>query len=351
MGMPTVIVMSLFRQGLRPFLMEGQEKPHGVTGNTSPNLHSGQGPMRWPGGGDTPIFVVMEFVPRGRWVRRLILAAGLVAAGVGVYAVRIEPDWIEVLRSVEYMPMLRPGAPDLTLVHLSDVHVGVIGRRERRAIDIVNAARPDLIVISGDLVRGGGRPAELESFLSALHARHGKFLVWGNHDYWDGVPKTWGPEVVRRAGFKLLRNSSQAIRFAGRRIVIAGLDDPITGHDSLKLAMTRVSRRDACILVTHSPEVVRSLGNWDIDLVLAGHTHGGQVRLPLMGALWVPYGTTDYIDGWFDVDPGVRLHVSRGLGWSWLPVRFLCRPAIDVITLRSGRPPGRSEAKNITGRS
>lgn len=351
MGMPTVIVMPLISQGLKPFLMEGQERPHGVTGNTSPNLHPGQGLRRWPWGRATPIFVGMESGPRGRGGRRLLLAAGLAAVGAGVYAVVIEPGWIEVVRSVEYMPMLRPGAPDLTLVHLSDIHVGSIGRRERRAIGIVNTARPDVIIISGDLVRGGGRPDALESFLSALHARQGKYLVWGNHDYWDGVPTTWGPEAVRRAGFKLLRNSSQTIRHAGGRIVIAGLDDPITGHDSLKLAMARVSRRDACILVTHSPEVVRSLGNWDIDLVLAGHTHGGQVRLPWIGALWVPFGTTDHIDGWFEVDPGVRLHVSRGLGWSWLPVRFLCRPAIDLITLRSGLPPGRVGRKSIIGRS
>lgn len=281
----------------------------------------------------------------------MVLLAGTVVLAVGLYASLIEPDWIEVVRSVEYMPMLRPGAPDLTLVHLSDIHIGSIGRRERRAIVMVNAAQPDLIVISGDLVHSGVRPGDLESFLVALRARYGKFLVWGNHDYWDDLPRTWGPEVVRRAGFTLLSNSNQRVHYPGGRIVIAGLDDSVTGHDSLKLAMTNVSRRDACILLAHSPDIVTSLGNWDIDLVLAGHTHGGQVRLPVLGALWVPHGTTPHLDGWFDVDPGVRLHVSRGLGWSWLPLRFFCRPAIDVITLRSGRPPGVTPPKSIIGRS
>jgi predicted MPP superfamily phosphohydrolase len=281
----------------------------------------------------------------------VVLVSGVLVLAAGLYASLIEPDWIEVVRSVEYMPMLRPGAPDLTLVHLSDIHIGSIGRRERRAIEMVNAAQPDLIVISGDLVRSGVRPGDLESFLVALRARRGKFLVWGNHDYWDDLPRTWGPEVVRRSGFTLLSNSSQRVQYPGGRIVIAGLDDSVTGHDSLKLAMTGVTRRDACILLAHSPDIVTSLGNWDIDLVLAGHTHGGQVRLPVLGALWVPHGTTEHIDGWFDVDPGVRLHVSRGLGWSWLPLRFFCRPAIDVITLRSGRPPGVSPPKSVIGRS
>ena len=284
----------------------------------------------------------------GRW---LLAAVALPAACIGADAMLIEPNWIEVVRSVEHLPMLRPGAPDLTLVHLSDVHVGTIGYRERRAIEIVNAAQPGVIVVSGDLVRGGHRPRELESFLASLHSRYGNFLVWGNHDYWDRVPGTWGPDVVRRAGFALLRNSSSAVEYPGGRIVIAGVDDPVTGHNNLRLAMARVSRKDPCILVSHTPDIVLDLGNWDIDLVLAGHTHGGQVRFPFIGALWIPYGSRDHLEGWFDVNPDVRLHVSRGLGWSWFPARFLCRPTIDIITLRAGLPPGRRESRSIVGHS
>jgi predicted MPP superfamily phosphohydrolase len=156
--------------------------------------------------------------------------------------------------------------------------------------------------------------------------------------------------VVESAGFTLLRNSSKPVVYPGGRIVIAGLDDPITGHDNMKLAMTRVSRRDACILVAHSPDIVQNLGNWDIDLVLAGHTHGGQVRLPIIGALYIPYASLDHQQGWYDVPHDVRLHVSRGLGWSWLPVRFLCRPTIDIITLRAGTAPGKG-SRNVIGQS
>lgn len=309
----------------------------------------------WPGGGwpgRAHLFILgrMSLLPQGRARRWAGFAVGLLVMGVVVDATLIEPNWIEVVRSVEHLPMFRSVAPDLTLVHISDIHVGSLGYRERRAIDIINDAHPDLIILSGDLVRGRNHPRDLEIFLGSLRSRFGKFLVWGNHDYRDGVPGTWGPDVVRRAGFTLLRNSNSAIAYPGGRIVIAGLDDLVTGHDNLRLAMTRVSRSDACILVTHSPEIVRNLGNWDIDLVLAGHTHGGQVRLPLVGALWVPFGTRDHLEGWFDVPSGVRLHVSRGLGWSWLPARFLCRPTIDIITLRAGPPPG-GRAQTIVGQS
>src|SRR5262245_8036254 len=283
-------------------------------------------------------------VSKKRWA---LAIAGVSVLGAAAYGSLIEPNWIETVRTIEFLPMVRPPAPDLTLVQVSDIHIGALGRRERRAIEIINQARPDIIVVSGDLVHGGDRPRELEAFLVSLRARYGKFLVWGNHDYGCRVPLTWGPAVVKRAGFTLLRNSSSAVTYPGGRIVIAGLDDAITGHDNLRLAMTRVSRKDACILVSHPPEIVSDLGNWDIDLVLTGHTHGGQVRVPLLGALWVPLGTRDHLEGWFDVPPDVRLHVSRGLGWSWLPIRFFCRPAIDIITLRAGRKPGKSARSDL----
>jgi uncharacterized protein len=282
--------------------------------------------------------------------RFLIAGAILLLVAAAADAFLLEPDWIEVVRTVEYVPTLRSSAPDLLLVHLSDTHVTRLGRRERRALAIINAAQPDLIVITGDLTHHGSDPGVVEAFLSGLHARSGNFLVWGNHDHRQGVADDWGPAAARRAGFTLLTNGNRRIDTPAGRIAIAGLDDPVTGHDNLKAAMAGVPRRDFCILLSHSPEVARDLGNWDIDMVLAGHTHGGQVRLPWVGALWVPAGTRPYIEGWYDVG-GARLHVSQGLGWSYLPVRFFCRPRIDLITLRGGMPPGRPARRSSLGRS
>jgi len=289
------------------------------------------------------------------WVRRLrpptIAVCLLSGAFMAVDAFLVEPDWIELRRSIEYVPALSATAPDLTVVHLSDPHIVRFGARERRAVALINAARPDLILVSGDLTKRGARPEDLEAFLSGLRSRYGNFAVFGNHDYWDRSATTWGPETVRRAGFTLLRNSNRRIGYPGGPIVIAGLDDPVTGHDSLRQAMQGVRRLDLCILLAHSPEVTHDLGNWDIDIVLAGHTHGGQVRLPWIGALYVPQGTRGTVEGWFDVKGGARLHVSQGLGWSAFPVRFFCRPRIDVITLRGGQPPGTRPPRAIVGRS
>jgi hypothetical protein len=316
-----------------------------------------KGPVSWDEavaylaapGKPTPVGVARP--GRRRRARWPLACLAVILSVLAIDGFIVEPNWIEVGRSVEYLPGLRAGASDFTLVHLSDLHIARLGFRERRAIDIVNAARPDVIVVTGDLTASGGSPQALTGFLAALHARDGKFAVWGNHDYWDGSATTWGPEAVRRGGFTILDNANQRVAFPGGRVVVAGIDDPVTGRDNLKKAMQSVSRRDVCLLLAHSPEVVRSLGNWDIDLVLAGHTHGGQLRFPWIGALWIPYGTRDYLDGWYDVGGGARLHVNRGLGWSWIPVRFLCRPRIDRITLRGGVSPGARRNASVVGRS
>jgi predicted MPP superfamily phosphohydrolase len=267
---------------------------------------------------------------------------------IAVDTTLIEPDDVEVEHSLEYVPAWRSSAPDLTIVHLSDIHVESVGRRERRAIDAVNSAGADLIVISGDLVRTGNHPEALRGFLSALRARRGRFAVFGNHDHDTGIAGTWGPGVIGQSGFTLLENTSRRLTTPSGTILIAGIDDPVTGYDNMRRAMAAVARREMSILVTHSPEIVGDLGNWDIDLVLAGHTHGGQVRLPIFGAPLLPAGTRPYVEGWFDVDGGARLHVSRGLGWCGLPIRFLCRPRVDVIILRGGAPP-RARARIATG--
>ncbi|MGH9748522.1 MAG: metallophosphoesterase, partial [Candidatus Polarisedimenticolia bacterium] len=210
---------------------------------------------------------------------------------------------------------------------------------------------PDVIVISGDLARDPASLPALETFLGALRARQGKFAVWGERDHREGIVEAGGAAFLQRAGVRLLRNDSVALRHSGGRVRIAGIDDAVTGRDSLKRAMRATARAEFCILVSHTPAIVRSLGNWDIDLVLAGDAHGGQIRLPLIGALWAPSGSRAFIEGWHDVDPGVRLHVSRGLGWSFVPARLFCRPRIDRITLRAGLPPGRVAPRAVTRNS
>ena len=269
------------------------------------------------------------------------LLAGCLMSGsvLLVDALWVEPSWIEVTHHVEYVAAWRRSAPDVVLVHLSDPHVEGEGAREAEALGRIVACRPDVIAITGDLVREGRDPLALERFLAGLPARGRKFAVWGNHDHVSGFAGPAGRALLARAGVTLLQNAHRQIDTPAGPLVVAGVDDPSSGLDNLSRALQGVAREDLTLLLSHSPEIAGALGNRDVDLMLSGHTHGGQVRLPFLGAVLLPPGTRPFEEGWFDVDGGARLHVSRGLGWSVLPVRFLCRPRIDVITLRGGAPP------------
>jgi predicted MPP superfamily phosphohydrolase len=268
------------------------------------------------------------------------LAAACLLSGAVLFvdAVWVEPDWIEVTHHLEYVPAWRRSAPDLVLVHLSDPHVERMGRRERRALDLIAAARPDLIAITGDLVRDGSDPEALERFLAALPAKRRVFAVWGTRDHASGLAGPAGEALLARAGIVLLDNAHRRIETAAGPLVVAGVDDPSSGRDNLGRALAGVAREDVTLLLSHGPEIAGALGNRDVDLMLSGDLQGGPIRLPLP-ALLLPSGTRAFEDGWFDADGGARLHVSRGLGSPGLPLRFLCRPRLDVITLRGGLKP------------
>ena len=278
----------------------------------------------------------------------ILLATGLSSGAVLAWdAFVVEPDLLEASHHLEYVSAWRRGAPDLTLVHLTDLHVERLGERERRLIAIVNGSRPDVVVVTGDLLQEHGDRAALETVLASLRAARGKFLVWGNHDHAARLPEEGGAALARRAGFVPLANANARLATPAGPLVVAGVDDPATGRDNLRRALTGVARADLTILLSHSPEIVRNLGAWDVDIVLAGHTHGGQIVPPLFGPLWMPDGTRPYIEGWFDVSGDARLHVSRGVGTSGLPARFLCPPRVDVITLRGGPDP-RARTRSTT---
>jgi len=272
------------------------------------------------------------------WLARVALVLCLVSGGViAMDAVLLEPGWIEVRRSLQTHPKLRVNGPDLTLVHLSDLHVAGIGRRERRAIALVNLARADVIVVTGDLSRPDSRPEDVEEFLSALQSRRGKFIVWGEIDHRTGVADSWGPDVVQRAGFVLLSNDSRRIDTPAGRLYLAGIETPGNSRDDdVERATAGIPTRDLCILLTHAAVVPTGSAARGIDFVLAGPAAAGRVRLPMLGAIGLSAGAGTARDGWVVRKETPPVNISRGLGCPGIPLRFLDRPVIDVITLRGG---------------
>jgi uncharacterized protein len=266
-------------------------------------------------------------VRRWRWA---LGAAGLLA---GLYAWAVEPYWIEVTR---HRVPARLEAP-LTIAHLTDLHTYGLGRRERGLLALLERERPDAIVITGDTVIDGDlflpvpgtrddpAYARAASLLGRLRAPLGVWTVRGN---WENVRRTRDERgFYERNGVRLLLNEARELR-AG--VWLAGFDD-IQGSPDLAATARQVPPGVFVVALFHSPAYFDALdGRW--PLALAGHTHGGQVRPPLVPPFWLPAGSGRYVGGWYG-NGGSRLYVSRGVGTSTLPIRFRCRPEVALITL------------------
>ncbi|MGH9714516.1 MAG: metallophosphoesterase [Candidatus Acidiferrales bacterium] len=248
---------------------------------------------------------------------------------ITAYAFLVEPYWIEV---THYEIQGNVAAP-LKIAHLTDLHTHGIGRRERRMLEILAAEKPDIIVITGDSLgrlgpRGSHRSnyPECRDVYEKLHAPLGVWFVRGNWENWEIFHGERA--FYQDAGVHFLLNASEKARYD---VTIIGVDDPYTGTAKLDAAMANVSPGTYTIALFHSPAYFDRIAG-RVNLCLAGHTHGGQVRLPFLKPLWLPKGCGRFLEGWYE-ERGTKMYVSRGLGTSVLPVRLFSRPEIAFITI------------------
>jgi predicted MPP superfamily phosphohydrolase len=273
--------------------------------------------------------------PPGR-ARRWLLALGAAALLFLLYGTLIEPAWIEVTRHEAEFEHLPPEFDGLVLAHLSDLHLHRYGGRERHALALLGQAKPDLIAITGDFDLEDEERGPVRQFLLGLRALKPTFGIWavlGTHDHRNSDDAEAARTFLTTAGVALLVNEWGRIGKGFDTLSVVGLDDAYTGRDDLDKALDGLRRTPFALLLTHSPEVFFRADLARFDLVLAGHTHGGQVRLPWIGALWLPHGSEFYDAGWFS-GQSAKMYVTRGIGTSKLPIRFLCRPEIALITLK-----------------
>jgi uncharacterized protein len=284
------------------------------------------------------------------------LAAGVVGLGAGVaaYAGLVERNWYRLRRVV--VPALGAGAAPLRILHLSDVHMTPGQHRKQRWIAGLAQTEPDLVIVTGDsLAHADAVPAVLRAYAPLLELP-GAF-VFGSNDYFGPVLKNpfgylrrhrkhvEGPPLpadelragLVGAGWADLSNARTVIKTSGRAIELFGVDDPHIGRDRYAVVSGPLDPSvDLHVGVTHSPEprVLAAMAADGLALILAGHTHGGQVRVPFYGALTTNCALPRRMARGLHSYDGAWLHVSAGLGTHpTAPVRFSCPPEASILTL------------------
>lgn len=225
------------------------------------------------------------------------------------------------------------------LLHLSDLHLDDRGRARRLAAAVQDLDY-DLAVLTGDFINDDDGIELFAEFLSLALIRRPALAVFGNHDHWalrqspqlNDLSRL--RDVLIEHGIRVLVN--EHVRFADLDTTIVGVDDPVTGNHDLAAAMDGVSRDDFVLLLAHTPEIVRDLDGHKPDLILSGHAHGGQVRLPMIGPVVnMTSMPRAEIMGVHTYDDVVSF-VHRGVGYSGVKLRYRCDPEIAMIVLRTG---------------
>ena len=227
------------------------------------------------------------------------------------------------------------------IAHVSDLHNAVFGRKNEKLLSLIRAAKPDIIAITGDLI--DSRHTDIDSALAFVEAAAEiapVYYVTGNHESrldFDEIE----PRLIA-AGARVLRNEAEDIGRGGERIRLAGIDDPSfirTGGTAEERAAAELEQLGDgggtfTVLLAHRPELVEGYAEYGAGLVLSGHAHGGQVRLPLLGGLYAPGQglLPEYDSGLYSLGE-TQMVVSRGLGNSVAPLRVNNRPELVIVTL------------------
>lgn len=297
---------------------------------------------------DSSLSLPNTAVTRRQVLRTMLYGAG----GMTFYAGEVERHWIDIVhRDVRIV-----GLPDefdgMTIAQLSDIHLDEYTEPFllREAVEHINRMKPEMVLLTGDYVSAEvlSKKVTIEaawhcaSMLSKIVCPQ-KYAILGNHDILAGAPEV--TEAIASHQIPVLRNGFVPIERGGSRIWLAGIDDPVLGRPNPDLTMPvaiRNQQNEPIILMCHAPDFLDALAmhpvSRSIALVLSGHTHGGQVRLPLLGAIHLPPGGRKYVEGWFEVG-GMQLYVNRGIGAVGVPFRFNCRPEITRFRLRAENGP------------
>lgn len=282
--------------------------------------------------------------------RQFLFGGGAVVAatGVGVDGY-LETYRVQLKKIDTRLKRLPAEFEGVTIAQLSDFHY-----EERfsifpirKAVELVNTLRPDLIVLTGDFITVGmlesgsharrhaaEAAAPCASILSGLKARLGKYAVLGNHDAFANAALVTG--ALEASGIPVLNNRSVPIEGNSSQFWLAGIEDALEAQPDLGAAIEKIPPGEATILLAHEPDFAEEAALKSIDLQLSGHSHGGQIWIPGIGAPWLPPLGRRYPRGMYNVG-NLILYTNIGIGTIRAPIRINCVPEVTLITLRAGQ--------------
>lgn len=265
----------------------------------------------------------------------LALAVLATLVAIAIYGLWIEPNQFVVTRQT-VTPAQTEQTATLKLVQISDLHLKQFNQRAEQVAVKINQLKPDLIVLTGDILDKAEQLPGVERFLDRLPAATPTYSILGNWEYWSGVDLEQLKQVYANHNIRLLVNATAVHRFGEQKILISGIDD-LVNQPNLSKALQGIKPQLNHLLLAHAPayrdsfsaDEIKLLDTYKPQLMLSGHTHGGQIVL----GSWVPLrppGSGKYVSGWYRQGI-VPLYVSRGLGASVLPFRLGAVPEISYF--------------------
>ncbi len=270
----------------------------------------------------------------------LLSMAGL-TGGTYFYSKDIEPASLHIQRETIQSTKLPNAFQNKKIVQFSDTHLGFnyTVKELDKLVKKINEQSPDIIIFTGDLVDDPeemvmGEDQEIIQALKPLQALQGKYWIYGNHDHGGyGTEKIL--DIMTQAEFTLLQNSHTVIEEGSEKLILAGIDDVMLGKPDLAAALHQTNSDVFTILLAHEPDFADQTVKHPVDVQLSGHSHGGQVRLPLVGHLYSPMYAKKYVLGKYTLEDKLQLFVNGGIGTTRLPYRLFCKPEIHVYTLKT----------------
>ncbi|MRG85579.1 metallophosphoesterase [Salinibacillus xinjiangensis] len=266
------------------------------------------------------------------------------SGGTYYYSKHLEPTMLSIKEDSIFSPKLPPAFENFKILQFGDTHLGFhydLGQFEE-LIQLINEQKPDLVLFNGDLVDEPNMFPQIEfeaciQVLSKIKAPFGKYWVYGNHDHGGYGTETLN-HVMELSGFKLLKNESLPIQKDQSTIQLAGLDDVMLGRPDLEETFKEANPEQFTILMCHEPDFADHTVHYPVDIQFSGHSHGGQIQIPFLGYLVTPPFAEKYVEGKYQIGSRpLQLFVTRGIGTTRLPFRFLCKPEINIYSLQQNR--------------